>query len=795
MNLFRLLVLLWVLLIVTFTNIAQPAIVISVVLPPDMARVDNRTLFDDFKSQYPHVEIVIVDNPLHGGMINGFPAQNLDHYLHQARQIAEMADIFFLDGMSIHPAMTISNTLLDMKPMLNADPELSDYFYPAILDSFQWDGGLWALPYRTYPIVLTYDPDAFDAIGLAYPDLTWGLDDFVHAVEMLTERDANNQVIRPGFYLPGMPVADVMLLRALSGVGFYDEQTLPAMPHFDQPEIIHVLETLYRLREQGDLFEVNLNDFMNDFAAMQSIADRLSTVPLKIQANLLESNNYRHAPLPNGEVGLIGSGIAISGGTAYPEIAYQVAKYLATKPDLLGMTTATVPVSPAEIAYLAEAESPFALFERTDDQQMIIDLAIHNGLSFSADARYWDYVFLNPPTLPIQDSIQVTQSQALNDFQTATSVMNRPVLNSIAPHLYDGSTENVLKLGIRSSNLHLDNIMEWRQFLDGFTAQNHNDLDLVELDIFYAVSDEVMQTYDCIISDSRNVLSQTNPLDLYPLLLADQAYYAEDFVTGSLNLLTVDGKLIGYPLALDPSILLYNSEHPIFQDYSRDNLDIPLWDERLTLDVRMNRASDLIQLLVSYGAILIDYRVPDPIPNFNSVEMEEAIEQIMRLVNQQRLTITEGHVNMRQSDAVAVAVTLDREIKPFLEYQPRYNVRPFPSLELHQPLSYELWMGAISEHTLATDACYRLFKAVSSNYTLLGTMPTQYSLINDLIRDSPESPFAQFYETYRDRLSSAPVIVPYDNQQVGSLHQAILGYLDGQGQLDIILDELQHQIP
>src|SRR5204862_1737946 len=126
----------------------------------------------------------------------------------------------------------------------------SDDFYPAIWQSFQWDNGLWALPTGAQALVLSYNPAAFDKAGLAYPNEQWTLDDLVNAIRKLAQKDADGKVTVHGIdVFPGF--SDLALFRSLLSEGLYDNSTLPNTPQLDKPAVETLLDTWFKLDQEG----------------------------------------------------------------------------------------------------------------------------------------------------------------------------------------------------------------------------------------------------------------------------------------------------------------------------------------------------------------------------------------------------------------------------------------------------------------------------------------------------------------------------------------------------------------
>ncbi|MFN8372494.1 MAG: extracellular solute-binding protein [Anaerolineae bacterium] len=181
-------------------------------------------------------------------------------------------------------------------------------FHAAMLRSFQWDGGLWGLPVGGTPQVLIYDRSAFDAAALTYPDATWTFEQFENAVRALTQLDSSGIVTRPGFAASGAPA---LMLRALLGRGVYSDP-----PLFTDPALIDLLT------RWSELYRVNYITHESVPAPLRlgTINDLASSAP--------EQNTLAAALLPGKQAGLTVGGLAVSAGSANPELAFELAKYL-----------------------------------------------------------------------------------------------------------------------------------------------------------------------------------------------------------------------------------------------------------------------------------------------------------------------------------------------------------------------------------------------------------------------------------------------------------------------------------
>src|SRR5690606_49747 len=131
---------------------------------------------------------------------------------------AASADVLYVSNDNLSIEATLAGAFLDLSPLAAGDPDLNvEDFFPGAYESFQWDRGLWALPISMDVQIVIYDPAAFDAAGLAYPDEGWTLEDFARADRELSTYGDEGNVTKPGMAMFG---ANSYLLRSLLSHGF-----------------------------------------------------------------------------------------------------------------------------------------------------------------------------------------------------------------------------------------------------------------------------------------------------------------------------------------------------------------------------------------------------------------------------------------------------------------------------------------------------------------------------------------------------------------------------------------------
>jgi multiple sugar transport system substrate-binding protein len=128
--------------------------------------------------------------------------------------------------------------LLDLTDRLAADSRpaarLDDYF-PQVLQTAQYNGRTYGLPWIAQPVMLYYNPKLFADAGVEEPNENWTWDDFKTAAEKLT-RDTNNDGT-PDVYgtaFNSWPPIHMFIWQAGGEVVSEDRKTSP----IDSPEAI-----------------------------------------------------------------------------------------------------------------------------------------------------------------------------------------------------------------------------------------------------------------------------------------------------------------------------------------------------------------------------------------------------------------------------------------------------------------------------------------------------------------------------------------------------------------------------
>src|SRR5258707_2789080 len=128
-------------------------------------------LIGDFESAHPGIKVSIVK----ANTTIPPAASGLDRHFQAVQQYASSADVLYVtnanitgsDTTSLSVEATRAGDFLNLKPLADDDKTLNPSdFFPPIWQSYQWDGGVWAMPFRAVPFCLTDFPSAFFAAGL-----------------------------------------------------------------------------------------------------------------------------------------------------------------------------------------------------------------------------------------------------------------------------------------------------------------------------------------------------------------------------------------------------------------------------------------------------------------------------------------------------------------------------------------------------------------------------------------------------------------------------------------------------
>lgn len=764
------------LLIVGFAvpMMGQGETIITIAIQEWMSDVFNDKLFDAFEAEHPGVKVVTV--PVGNSMYYSSAAWMLEEHLDSAQEYTSKADVLTVSSYTLSPEATRAGYFLDLTPLVNSDPSFNaDDFFPAALKSFQWDGATWGIPLSVSTQLLIYNKKAFDDAGLTYPDERWTLDDLAVAARTLTTYDEDGDVDVPGmeFYNVGL------LFRTILGEGFYDNTIIPNPPKFDHPELPALLETWIEL--QNDLRTNGQYDY-------NAVPMSLNT-PWKLTNP--DGEEWGASLLPGGTAGVDVQGYAVSAGTANPELAYELAKFVSSDPLVVQRMFANSPARRSLVGVEVEDSNVF-MPALPDEVQALIERAVEVGIPTS-ELRYNDYLNMAIASLSsegqidTQAMVEEAEAKALEAMETAAARRGATILfvSTPVPTPSFGADQMLLNFGLSFYTSELPNQPEWDRLVTDFLA-THPAVGNVNLTTQF-FSQDGMETVDCYYQPSNAVpyLELEDYISLDPFMDADPAFDRGDFIGDTLTQMQREGRTWGYPISIQPQILWYNYE--IFNEqglpapedgWSIDEFRDALEQLKGTLedeDAPVFRAESfgntyLLMLIAAYGGVPYDYRTDPPTINFNEPDTVDAIRQILDLakegyINYQQLVSNGGMFGGFGAPILSESLTgfswrLRNRIDPVSSFQEPYFLTTYPYGNEFTPVAYDIGAAYIQDHAQNPEICYQFIAYIAQRPDLFAAIPARRSQLTDpSLSAAWGADMAALYQTFGELIESPNALI------------------------------------
>ena len=808
---------------------AQQETVITVGVPEFWRAFSIETILDEFEAQHPGVRVEPAYLSFEG--INLPSPENIEEHLDAALELAQAADVIQVSGGSLSPYATQAGYFLDLSPLAAADGSLNPTdFVPGAWESFQWDNGTWAVPAKIEPVMLIYNPAAFDAAGLTYPNENWTLDDLANAARTLVQRDASGAVTQPGLVTFGF---DTLVIRSLIGQSLLDTSAVPAAPRFDTPELQALVEAWTVLVNEAVIADVPSGSGF-DFASIPLQVNRsyaLAQLPLGDSEPIALAS----AALPGGAIGLEASGYAVSAGTPQPQLAYELARFLSQNPQILALTdgsrSALTTVAPLQSDMSGDSGGGIVLavgMPSSPEQEAAITALLPFALP-QPEMRY--YTVLNAALADVKsgssDAMGALQSA---EFEVITALQAAASRRGTTPLVVATALPQVVlspgEISLKFSAGFFGQTGTWESLLREFAAIDPQVGEVV-LDTQFGSFSDYAERNDCFYLNYNAVPSVdlARLLAIDPYLSADPTFSPDNVAGNTLAQLQRDNRTWAYPFALSPTMLHYHAElftragipEPIggwtisaFVDALRA-LNTVIAEDQAALNNRSFGDDYLLMLIAAFGGLPIDYRTNPPTPQFTEPATVEAIQQVLDLVK-------EGLISYQRLSGNAFSVSAAGGENPDPLYSESggfmvfggsgqsaanpYRLTGYPTGTLNAA-AYEIGAGYISATAQSPDACYRLFQFLSQHPELFDAMPafrTQFE--NPSLTATAGENAAEFYRQYDAFLRDPSTIVfppafTGDTSTSGLnvirrwLDQAFDGYVLDNGDLLSLLTEAQ----
>lgn len=769
--------------------LAQNTITLTITAPEWMSDTFTDDVFADFEAQNPGVNVVFVlagDSMYYGGA-----AFSPEDHLDNVEQYANKADVLYVDSWNTSVDATRAGYFLDLSPLVTSDPGFdSSDFFPAVWQSFQWDNGIWALPISANLNVLIYKPAAFDEAGLAYPNESWTLEDFLNAAEALSRTNSRGEVTVPGFPDWG---TSTLLIRALLGHGFYDDSTFPAVPSLQDPALEAMLAAWGEAQQAGYTGS-NFNGSSQE-------------LPMRIEGLWSLSNNMRVQPgdeteaslLPGGVAGLSVQGLAVSRGTQNPELAYALAKYLTENVQVVNRFFGDTPARRSMVGAEDENSTMFRP-ELPPEVEEFRDHALENALPTS-EMRFSDYITValmsmssDGDNLDAFTALQEAENNAITNLQVAAD--RRATINVFVagptPTPVLSAGEVAIKFTLGSNVSPLPNRQLWEQTIQQFVADDPQ-IGQITLETGFGGPEQFIENgADCFYVPWNAVpnLELASILNLDPFMNADPAFDQGDLIGGALAKVRRDDMTWAYPLTVQPEILWYNST--LFDEagvpYPSQGWTVEQFNDALSslkLDPEDEEPfspgygnSYILLLAAAYGGVPLDYRTDPPTVNFDDPATMDALRQVLDLAKGGYIKYTRlgdfsggGAVGQQAlyNETLSPLSWRLQQINSSSEYQDPYRITAFPRGTQYTGVAYEIGTGFISATSANPEPCYRWLSYLAEHPELFTALPVRRSAIDSFAASvSQGDALLSLYDEI-DTLLQDPNTIPIATQSGGGL--------------------------
>ncbi|GAB4528257.1 MAG: hypothetical protein OHK0046_46910 [Anaerolineae bacterium] len=716
-------------------------IVLTVAVQDRINPVFTEDLFAPFYEAHPNVRVVIV-NPDNTEFFTP-PFSNLETHLNAAADYASSADVLRVSTSLLSVETTRARYILDLAPLIQNDPlfDPAVFFTPA-WESFQWDGGVWAVPTSVGVDLLLYDVEAFDNAGLTYPSESWTLDDFANAARQLAERDSEGGITQPGFVV----IDPVLFLRSLSSTSLADDTTLPTTPRLNSPEMADLMQQWVDLLAEGVVAQFNPR-------AGYELTDIPMSIGERVFATRTPDRPLQAALLPGGTAGLRLNAFAISAGTQHPELAYALVKFLSESVDVANRFFELE--GSAQRDLFGTGRENFFEAPTTPELDALTLTALDNALPYS-ELRYggWLYAALGRAITSgdAETALLETQAELEAALATAETYRNTPVVVTAPPAAPALEPDEViLRFGVGTGSSVLVNEQDWERVVADFASA---DGEVGHIELVTSPNGPWQENTDCFYYTDNLIpgIGVDTLLALDPLMDADPQFAPEDALAGALEQVQFEGRTYAYPLIIQPAILWINPEA-----FQRAALPVPgaTWTITEFTDALRALAAledvetpfapttfgnrHLLMLIAAYGGQPIMYNASSLTYNLTDPAVVEAMRQVIGLIDDGLIAYTglgdltgsglfQGYLAPIHDDFVDPRTTYNRNAS---ETDITYHPAAFPQGSAFTPVSYRLGTGYISASTQHPEACYRWLAHIAAQPELLAGMPAWRSVLND----------------------------------------------------------------
>lgn len=246
-----------------------------------------------------------------------------------------LPDVVFIADLYVEPFVE-GGVVIDMQPLAEADPnfDLSD-IYENLLGLSRVDGeGLYMIPSSYDVVTMFYNKTMFEDAGAPLPEADWTWDDYTAACQTIFDA-TGNYCFANGSGLPGFDwwAYVVPFIEGYGGQVLSDDgQTVT----LDSPESLAGLQAYVDMWTESNIaqpldFDAGGNCFFVGKCATMFLIPGLMAALRELDPQPFEWDVQVIPSHPEGKFTGMGTyGFAISANSEYPELAWDLVKYLAS---------------------------------------------------------------------------------------------------------------------------------------------------------------------------------------------------------------------------------------------------------------------------------------------------------------------------------------------------------------------------------------------------------------------------------------------------------------------------------
>ncbi len=332
------------------------------------------------------------------------------------------ADVVCMDDES-QAGFAVHGHLENLDPYIERDREelQIDDFLPTSLESFQWNGIQYSLPWDGFTVLIFCNLDLFDEAGISYPDTSWTYEDFRQiAIALTKDHDGDGRIDQFGTSLAFSFLGSEPFLWAW-GADVIDRETFRS--GFDTPEAHDAIEFLRQL--------VIVDNASPQAGQMPGIASEIAILtgrlamvpgPTYLMQNLRATEGMRWDVfhMPKGPTGIRATraswdGIAIYPGSDKKELAWEYIKFVLSRQaqQYIGEANRAMPVRRQDV---------YDFFLKEDREQ-------HDERFLEAT----EYAFLTPAVSKF-DAMDNATARWLDRIRTGSSTVEEALANLSAEY-------------------------------------------------------------------------------------------------------------------------------------------------------------------------------------------------------------------------------------------------------------------------------------------------------------------------------------------------------------------------